>query len=294
MVDSADLYVLADKVDSFKKSVAGQLAAMHTYLTTERGIELTTDGEVKVTHTEPQSQADPVSVDFDTLLEGLAASQSIPLESFDYGYPDGTKLYRAQDGKLTTDSSGQEINIAAATAESLSAGRAAWVDGELLLGSGTDNQAYYNSGYSKGHTAGYNTGHTAGYNAGYANGNKKNVQNITGSGVLNFKPNNGWTVDRTYTLKKGYLYLTLITSTHSGRWCFAKGSASINGSGISFTTGFSSAGPEGDGTNLGPTGQYQYSSLIPVNEGDVLTIHFENQITNVTLCSYHFNGINIY
>lgn len=295
ILDSADLYKLADKIDSFKEAVVNQLADLHTYLTASgTGVPLETEDNVNVVHSKPSDTVDPLSVDFDTILKEMAASQSIPLSVSEYGYAKGTKLYRTNDGKLTEDSSGQgtkELQIASATAGHLSAGRAAWVDGTLLLGTGADNQIYYQAGYQTGHTTGYNKGH----DAGYQEGNRKNVQSITGSGVLNFKPNNGWTADRSYTLKKGYLYLTLVTSTQSSRWCFAKGYAAINGSPISFTTGFYNYGPEDDDSSKnGPTGQYQYSGFIPVNEGDVLTMHFENQITNVTLCSYHYNGINVY
>lgn len=149
VIDSTDLYTLADKLDHFKTAAAGQLEAVHTYFTPEKkGTQLTTDEHVNVVHTEPADKADPLTLDFDTILEGIAASQSIPLESSEYGYEAGSRLYKTKDGKLTTDASGEgatEINITAATADNLSAGTAAWVNGELLLGSGADNQAYYNS-----------------------------------------------------------------------------------------------------------------------------------------------------
>lgn len=159
VVDSADLYMLADKVDSFKKSVAEQLAAMHTYLTQgEGGMALTTDGDIKIVHLEPddQAEADPLLLGFDTILEGISASQSIPLETSEYGYTEGAQLYKTGDGMLTPDGTAQGaqgIDIAASTADNLSAGRAAWVDGKLLLGNGADNQAYYQLGYSEGYAA---------------------------------------------------------------------------------------------------------------------------------------------
>lgn len=154
VVDSEDLYMLADKVDSFKTSVAEQLAAMHTYLTQEEGgMALTTDGNIKIMHSEPAGQADPRLLGFDTILEGIAASQSIPQESWEYGYAEGTLLYKTGDGKLTLDTAAQgieEIGIAATAADNMSAGKAAWVDGKLLLGTGADNQAYYQLGYTEG------------------------------------------------------------------------------------------------------------------------------------------------
>lgn len=149
VIDSKDLYTLADKLDYFKTAAARQLEAVHTYFTPEkRGTQLTTDEHVNVVHTEPADATDPLTLDFDTILEGIAASQSIPLDPSEYGYEAGSRLYKTKDGKLTTDASGEgatEINITAATADNLSAGTAAWVNGELLLGSGADNQAYCNS-----------------------------------------------------------------------------------------------------------------------------------------------------
>lgn len=149
VIDAKDLYTLADKLDAFKTVAVRQLEAVHTYFTPEkRGTQLTTDEHVNVVHTEPENTADPLTLNFDTILEGIAASQSIPLEASEYGYEAGSRLYKTKDGKLTTDASGEgatEINITAATADNLSAGTAAWVNGELLLGSGADNEAYYNS-----------------------------------------------------------------------------------------------------------------------------------------------------
>ena len=155
VIDSADLYRLADKIDSFKKAVVEQLAVMHTFLTTGGGgISLGTEENIGVVHVKPSDAVDPLSVGFDTILAQVAASQSVPLEIFEDGYEEGVKLYRTQDGKLTTDASVQEIQeipVAAALADNLSAGCAAWVDGNLLLGTGADNQAYYRLGYTVGY-----------------------------------------------------------------------------------------------------------------------------------------------
>ena len=46
VIDSNDLYVLADTLDQFKYAVYSQMAQMNTYLTTEeRGINLTTSND---------------------------------------------------------------------------------------------------------------------------------------------------------------------------------------------------------------------------------------------------------
>lgn len=106
---------------------------------------------ISITHTRPSKTdfVDPVSVNFDTLLEGIAASQSVSSDVTDYGYSPGTKLYKSANGELTTNGSAEgaeQISVAAATADNLSAGTVAWVDGRLILGTGGDNRAYFDKG----------------------------------------------------------------------------------------------------------------------------------------------------
>ncbi len=150
IINSEDLYMLADQIDQVKLEVADQLEAMNTYFTAGDGISLDTNRYISVTHTRPSKTdfVDPVSVNFDTLLEGIAASQSVSSDVTAYGYAPGTKLYKKTDGKLTTNSSegAEEISVAAATAENLSAGTVAWVDGRLILGTGEDNKVYFDQG----------------------------------------------------------------------------------------------------------------------------------------------------
>ncbi len=166
-IDAADLYMIADRLDHFKSTSAGQLGEMHTYFTTKESSAALTTDQVYITHIEPEeeSKVDPVDIHFDTLLEGIAASQSIPAELSEYGYPEGTALYRTKDGLMTETpvSGAQEVTVGSATEDNLSAGAAAWVNGELLLGNGADNQSYYQKGYNEA----YNTAYTKGYDEAY-------------------------------------------------------------------------------------------------------------------------------
>lgn len=155
IINSDDLYMLADQIDQVKLEVTDQLEAMNTYFTSGDGISLGTDKYISITHTRPSKTdfIDPVSVNFDTLLEAIAASQSVSSDVTHYGYSPGTKLYKGSNGELTTNGSeegAEQINVAAATADNLSAGTVAWVDGRLILGTGGDNRAYFDSGYSSG------------------------------------------------------------------------------------------------------------------------------------------------
>lgn len=155
VIDSGDLYTLADRLDLFKVRVAEQLGLMGTYLSRgPAGTPLTSADGVYAVHQKPTAsgEADPAALSFETILEGIAASQSIPTDPADYGMSTGSILYKSADGKLyTADHEGAEpIRIQAATAENLSAGTAAWVNGKLILGTGGDNQSYHDQGYRKG------------------------------------------------------------------------------------------------------------------------------------------------
>jgi len=166
-IDSDDLYMLADQIDQVKLDVNDQLAALNTYFTAGEGMSLNTTEDINVVHAEPvkEDSIDPLTVNFDTLLEGIAVSQTVPQDVTAYGFADGTEFYKNTNGTLTTDGSekgAEKISVTAATADNLSAGTAAWVNGSLILGTGEDNKSYSESGYSTGYTKGYNEGQKAG------------------------------------------------------------------------------------------------------------------------------------
>lgn len=155
VIDSADLYTLADRLDLFKVRTVEQLGAIGTYLSgSPDGTPLTSEAGIYAVHQKPAShnETDPRSLSFETILEGIAASQTIPINPAAYGMGVGTTLYKDADGKLSSSAQegGEEICIQAATAENLSAGTAAWVNGRLILGTGGDNKAYHDLGYQEG------------------------------------------------------------------------------------------------------------------------------------------------
>lgn len=176
-IDSDDLYMLADQIDQVKLQVTDQLEAMNTYFTAGEGeIALETSDDISVVHAKPFEEdfVDPVDVNFDTLLEGIAVSQSVSTDTAAYGYPAGTELYKDEKGVLTTNGSGagtEKITVTAATADNLSAGTAAWVNGSLILGTGEDNKSYYDQGTNNsnvifGSTAVYGAGNSVTVNLG--------------------------------------------------------------------------------------------------------------------------------
>lgn len=151
VIDSADLYTLADRLDLFKVRTVEQLGKMGTYLSREpNGTQLTSGDSVYAVHHELSTfgAADPLTLSFETILEGIAASQTISADPADYGLGSVTKIYKDASGKLSTEAKegAEEICIQAATAANLSAGTAAWVNGKLILGTGDDNKVYYDLG----------------------------------------------------------------------------------------------------------------------------------------------------
>lgn len=155
VIDSADLYTLADKMDLFKVRTAEQLGLIGTYFSrNSTGTPFTSAEGVYAAHQKPAAsgEADPLALSFETILEGIAVSQSIPADPASYGMASEATLYKGADGKLRTDyqEGAEQICIQAATAENLSAGTAAWVNGRLILGTGGDNKAYHDRGYQDG------------------------------------------------------------------------------------------------------------------------------------------------
>lgn len=80
---------------------------------------------------------------FNELMEAINHSQAIPDKTIGESVSIATEDY-----ELASTVTGQTINsdtkISAATADNLSLGTSAWVDGSLLIGTGADNKNYYN------------------------------------------------------------------------------------------------------------------------------------------------------
>lgn len=80
---------------------------------------------------------------FNELMEAINHSQAIPDKTIGESVSIATEDY-----ELASTVTGQTINsdtkISAATADNLSLGTSAWVDGSLVIGTGADNKNYYN------------------------------------------------------------------------------------------------------------------------------------------------------
>lgn len=90
---------------------------------------------------------------FDQINAALEYIKSIPNAGKEWKDASNNSYYVKEDGSITTnesdakknaDGNAEPLKIAAATAGNLSAGSAAWVNGSLIIGDGSDNKNYYN------------------------------------------------------------------------------------------------------------------------------------------------------
>ena len=125
VIDSADLVTLANATNELNTQFTDSLAAAVNNI-----------GSV------PQTDRVAAGAQFSALLSAITNSQAIDTSESVYVLPNGT---------VTDDSTAEgvvETQIAGATAENLTAGTAAWVDGQYIVGTGADNNSYYNRGYT--------------------------------------------------------------------------------------------------------------------------------------------------
>lgn len=134
VIDASDLVYLADEIDlleeTYKKETVNALSEMNTYFMLDNS----------TTHNPDESNLDQESssvLPFHSIIDGILASQSIPEE----------KTYT---GTLPGEENEVTGNIQAATEDGLSLGEAGWVDGELIIGNGANNNNFYNQGYADG------------------------------------------------------------------------------------------------------------------------------------------------
>lgn len=132
--DASDLVYLADEIDlledTYKEETVEALNQIGTYYRIDG--TATHDAEE---NTLPLENAN--MLDFSVIKSGIINSQSIPSD-------------RTYSGSIPGSDDVITGNISAATAENLSLGSAAWVDGALIVGTGADNNSYYAEGYTEG------------------------------------------------------------------------------------------------------------------------------------------------
>lgn len=121
LIRAADFAYLADEIDmleyAYKINVKNALNSINTYFTSDGTIVHDRDAADAV-------EEAALNLSFDKLYEGILQSQSVEHLA--------------------------DRQIYAAITDNLSLGTAAWVNGELIIGNGADNQTSYEKGYIDG------------------------------------------------------------------------------------------------------------------------------------------------
>ncbi|MCM1087772.1 MAG: hypothetical protein NC419_06420 [Muribaculaceae bacterium] len=152
VMDSADLIYLADEMDrledAYKTNTAIALNGVGTYFKADGGTVYQKEEETLLAE-------NAASLSFQNLYDGILHSQSVAhLAAIQATNVSGAPLYYqsadAQNNQdlisQTTQANDFPIYIRSATADNLTAGCAAWVNGTLLVGNGKDNAASYEKG----------------------------------------------------------------------------------------------------------------------------------------------------
>lgn len=168
VLDSSDLTYLADEIDelerSYKSSTMEALNRIHTFY-------VSADGDISHEQEDNHVSSDMAAeLKFSDLYHGIVKSQSVDhLSDVQAEDADGNLLYYADQNAgenddlitVTKDANDYPLYIHPAGAGNLTAGTAAWVEGELIIGTGADNTAYYDHGKNTGYSAGYDEGNKA-------------------------------------------------------------------------------------------------------------------------------------
>lgn len=157
VLDSADLLYLADEIDTleatYKITTIDALNGIGTYF---RGDGTRTDDLVS---NEVDTEEEKADLSFGNIKDGILLSQSVEsLSSVQAVDKDGNGLFYLNEdasvnGSLlqtTTENTGYPLLYQAITADNLTAGTAAWVNGELIRGNGKDNESNYAQGFIDG------------------------------------------------------------------------------------------------------------------------------------------------
>lgn len=150
---SSDLIYLADEIDNledtYKQTSVDALNAVGTFFLSDGTI--VNNCEQNEVDTDEKKSA----LSFESILEGIKKSQSLDsLSQTQVTDKDGNLLfYETEEAKtnkdiysLTTTDTGFPAFYQPVSADNLSAGTAAWVDGTLIKGNGSVNAAYYAQG----------------------------------------------------------------------------------------------------------------------------------------------------
>ena len=157
VIDSADLLYLADQVDelesTYKITVIDALNEIGTYFKNDGSTS------VDVTVNEVDTEEEKKNLSFGNIKEGILQSQSVSslLQTQAVDKEGNALFYVNQEAadnqnllKTTIENTGFPVFYRPITAENLTAGTAAWVNGRLIIGNGGDNASGSAQGFVDG------------------------------------------------------------------------------------------------------------------------------------------------
>lgn len=178
-IAASDFIYLAEEIDRlesiYKCNLVKALNDIGTYFKADGSI--TYDSS----QNETDSEEEKTKLAFLSIKQGILKSQSVEsLVQLQAKDKNGNLLYYAKEDKnlfeLTTDNTGYPLFYQAVTADNLSAGTSAWVNGKLIKGNGADNVAYKEQGYKEGYVQGEGEGYQTGYEAGKIKGKEEGYE----------------------------------------------------------------------------------------------------------------------
>lgn len=157
VIDSADLLYLVDQVDelesTYKITVIDALNEIGTYFKNDGSTS------ADVTVNEADTEEEKKNLSFGNIKEGILQSQSVSslLQTQAVDKEGNALFYVNQEAadnqnllKTTIENTGFPVFYRPITAENLTAGTAAWVNGRLIIGNGGDNASGYAQGFVDG------------------------------------------------------------------------------------------------------------------------------------------------
>lgn len=160
-VTAADFIYLADEIDvlesTYKCSLVDSLNVIGTYFRND-GTVIHDSSQNEVHSGELKTR-----ISFGAILQGILSSQAVEsVKQIQATDKEGNLLYYANEEannnkeklNCTNTDTGFPVLYAEATADNISAGSAAWVNGTLLKGNGEDNKRSWQNGYNEGYTQG--------------------------------------------------------------------------------------------------------------------------------------------
>lgn len=156
-----DLIYLADEIDKLESAYKSNLIEALNQI----GTYFRKDGTHSYDSAQNEINTEELkkSISLGSILQGMISSQSVEaIKQLQVVDGEGNSLfYQNEEAKnnndylnITTTDTGFPLYYKEATANNLSAGCSAWVNGILLKGNGADNKTSWNNGYKEGYSKG--------------------------------------------------------------------------------------------------------------------------------------------